>query len=57
MSTFLYAPGIKVYINVEPRPGKKETIDVSEDLVSGNLVMGIAIGLALGIALSFEVRG
>lgn len=38
MSTFLYAPGIKVYINVEPRPGKKETIDVSEDLVSGNLV-------------------
>lgn len=37
MSTFLYSPGIKVYINTEPEPGENETIDVSEDLIRGQL--------------------
>ena len=38
MSTFLYAPGIQVFVNVEPERGKRQTIDISDDLVSGNLV-------------------
>ncbi len=37
MSTFLYAPGIQVFVNVEPERGKRETIDISDDLISGNL--------------------
>lgn len=38
MSTFLYAPGIQVFVNVEPERGERTTIDISDDLVSGNLV-------------------
>lgn len=38
MSTFLYAPQIQVFVNIEPERGERTTIDISDDLVSGNLV-------------------
>lgn len=38
MSTFLYAPGIQVFVNVEPERGQRITLDISDDLVAGNLV-------------------